>query len=99
MSRQAREQSLSSWAPKSASNGFGRLQRQHSKTRHQPWMSGDKRKRTQYLWRKFTPLLDERTHELVPRWSVVPERVSCFAEVTFQHHRRPVIQRMSQGSG
>src|ERR1017187_10674461 len=98
VSSQAREECPGSFVTKPAGNSSGRPERDHAKTRHQPGMSGNKGNGTQYLRCKFSPALGKRTHELVPCWSVDPQRISCFIEATFQHHRRAVIERMRQRS-
>src|SRR5580700_586158 len=61
-------------------------------------MFGRERNRPQYLWSKFRPAFDERTHELGPLWSVDPKGIFGCVQITFQHHSRAVIERVSQRS-
>src|SRR5580658_213634 len=62
-------------------------------------MFRDEGKGTQYVRSKLSPALHERTHELVPRRPIDSKGILALVEVTFQHHRRAVIQRMRQSSG
>jgi hypothetical protein len=81
------------------SDNSGGLQRDPSKEGHQPVMFWYEGNGTQYLRSKFSPALDERTHELVPRRSVDPKGIPGFAEVTLQHHGRAVVKRMRHSGG
>src|ERR1700732_1963870 len=99
MSGQAREKRTCSLVTESTSYRVGRLQPQDSKARHQQGISGEQRNGAEYLWREFFPMLDERPHQLSPRFSVDAQRTAGLIQATFQHHGGAVIKRMRQRSG
>src|SRR5271154_6068186 len=75
------------------------MYRKHSEAGHQQRMFREEWNWAQNFRSKFTPAVDEGTHETFPRCAVESERSSCFTEVTLQHYCRTVVKGVSQSGG
>src|ERR1700692_3287723 len=94
MRGQAGKQGPRPFAAKAVSNRFRGEECLSSETRHEPWVSGNQRNRSEHVGSELLPMVNEGLQQLAPGFSVVSEGRLCLGEVAFENDCRTVVEWM-----